>query len=89
MVRTQSLTSPCCVMQAFEDFERASKLEPGNTFLREKIQKAKETIAAIAQKKKDSTAKYVYHASDQATFSLTFRVQTLTLLLLLFSATGT
>jgi hypothetical protein len=44
--------------QAFEDFERASKLEPGNTFLREKIQKAKETIAAIAQKKKDSTAKY-------------------------------
>ena len=67
----QSLTSPCCVMQAFEDFERASKLEPGNTFLREKIQKAKETIAAIAQKKKDSTAKYVYHASDQATFSLT------------------
>jgi hypothetical protein len=59
-------------MQAFEDFERASKLEPGNTFLREKIQKAKETIAAIAQKKKDSTAKYVYHASDQATLSLTF-----------------
>lgn len=45
--------------QAFEDFERASKLEPGNTFLREKIQKAKETIAAIAQKKKDSTAKNI------------------------------
>ncbi|ELR15655.1 tetratricopeptide repeat domain containing protein [Acanthamoeba castellanii str. Neff] len=44
---------------AFEDFERASKLEPGNTFLREKIQKAKETIAAIAQKKKDSTAKNI------------------------------
>jgi len=40
--------------QAFEDFERAAKLEPGNTFLREKIQKAKQTIAAIAQKKKDS-----------------------------------
>lgn len=46
-------------VQAFEDFERASKLEPGNTFLREKIQKAKEAIAAIAQKKKDSSAKYV------------------------------